>query len=373
MKRIGFTFFNGIHHIFHSIPLACELAKSGACEVTLLSCSSEHTQILQKVTQKFGNPPLEIKTLALPFRYKYFNFKGKTYPSPYNTVRNHKKLINSFDALIGTSHDLKKLCDKYNINHPKVIYISHGCGDRAYGFKNDIKGADFILLPGSYYEQRFMDNGIIKDTPYKVIGYAKFDIPHTPQKEIPLFPESRPTILYSPHWDPKLSSFKLWGKNIFKFFAERSTWNVIFAPHILIKHWKKRYSYDFETFSDSHTHIKVDWGSMASVDTSYLRAADLYLGDVSSQVTEWIALKPRPCLFLNAHGVAWRNDLNYSFWSYGPVVDKFEELDEKLSESWQFDNHYKKKQVERVKNIIYRSDEGPAKLGALAIQEFMDN
>ncbi len=54
---------------------------------------------------------------------------------------------------------------------------------------------------------------------------------------------------------------------------------------------------------------------------TYTRMADLYLGDVSSQVYEFLRT-PRPCLFLNSHGVAWREDENYSHWRFGPVLDR---------------------------------------------------
>ena len=49
------------------------------------------------------------------------------------------------------------------------------------------------------------------------------------------------------------------------------------------------------------------------------RAADVYLGDVSSQVYEFLRT-PRPCVFINAHGVDWQGDEDYRFWRYGPVV-----------------------------------------------------
>jgi CDP-glycerol glycerophosphotransferase (TagB/SpsB family) len=54
---------------------------------------------------------------------------------------------------------------------------------------------------------------------------------------------------------------------------------------------------------------------------SYTLMADLYLGDVSSQVYEFL-LRPRPCLFLNSQGVDWRNDPNYAQWQAGPVIDR---------------------------------------------------
>ena len=52
---------------------------------------------------------------------------------------------------------------------------------------------------------------------------------------------------------------------------------------------------------------------------TYMLAADIYLGDVSSQVYEFL-LEPRPCIFLNGHNVAWQNDPYYFHWKLGQVV-----------------------------------------------------
>src|SRR3546814_2965461 len=48
--------------------------------------------------------------------------------------------------------------------------------------------------------------------------------------------------------------------------------------------------------------MHIDLGSERSIDMSYTGSADLYLGDVSSQVAEYL-YRPRPCVFLNAQGV----------------------------------------------------------------------
>ena len=48
--------------------------------------------------------------------------------------------------------------------------------------------------------------------------------------------------------------------------------------------------------------------------------ADIYLGDASSQVYEFLR-RPRPCVFLNTHRLAWQNDPNFAHWRAGPVID----------------------------------------------------
>jgi len=53
---------------------------------------------------------------------------------------------------------------------------------------------------------------------------------------------------------------------------------------------------------------------------TYMLAADIYLGDVSSQVYEFL-LEPRPCIFLNGHNVTWQDNPYYYHWTLGQVVD----------------------------------------------------
>ena len=65
---------------------------------------------------------------------------------------------------------------------------------------------------------------------------------------------------------------------------------------------------------------------------SYVRAADIYLGDVSSQVYEFLK-NPRPCVFLNAHRCAWEGNPNFAHWQAGPVIETIERLDEALDQA----------------------------------------
>jgi hypothetical protein len=65
--------------------------------------------------------------------------------------------------------------------------------------------------------------------------------------------------------------------------------------------------------------MHVDLDGFAMVDGSYTAAADLYLGDTSSQVVEFL-MRPRPCVFLDPRGVTWAGDPSYDMWTAGEVV-----------------------------------------------------
>ena len=58
--------------------------------------------------------------------------------------------------------------------------------------------------------------------------------------------------------------------------------------------------------------VIVDLDSHRLNDMTYTNAADIYLGDVSSQVYEF-STQPRPCVFINAHGVAWQGMRKHTF------------------------------------------------------------
>ena len=96
-------------------------------------------------------------------------------------------------------------------------------------------------------------------------------------------------------------------------------YNLIFAPHQrLIERAPEVADLMREIGDLAHVHCDID--GFAMVDGSYTGVADVYLGDTSSQVIEFL-MRPRPCVFLNAGGVAWEGDPNYAMWACGEVVD----------------------------------------------------
>src|SRR3546814_16149048 len=65
--------------------------------------------------------------------------------------------------------------------------------------------------------------------------------------------------------------------------------------------------------------VMIDLASDRLFDMSYTSGADIYLGDVSSQVYEFLATH-RPVLFLDAHVVDWEGDPDYLFGALADVV-----------------------------------------------------
>ncbi|MEG3165810.1 hypothetical protein U1701_14530 [Sphingomonas sp. PB2P19] len=163
------------------------------------------------------------------------------------------------------------------------------------------------------------------DKPDRVVttGYVKAAFrQRTPAAQ--LFADTKSVILYTPHWQAHRSSWWRWGPQVVERVLADGRYNLIFAPH---QRLVERAS-EVRTFAAGlagRPGVHVDLDSFAMVDGSYTAAADLYLGDTSSQVVEYM-IRPRPCVFLNALGADWRGDESYAMWGAGEVVESLDAL-----------------------------------------------
>ena len=334
MKKIAFLYLYGLHHLYHTAMTAMALSSIKMdYEILCISCNNEHTKALKKIQKNYPGNYVRIIQLKQPFRYKYLNFKKKTYPSVNTMMKFAKPYLLDVDCIVTTSHGAPRMLIKNKILKPSLIYQYHGCGDRKYSFDPVLKKFNFALLPGKYYQDRLIKEKIIGIEKTAVVGSPKFDFTHQNQKSLKIFNNNNRIVLYAPHWEPKLSSYNLYAEYILQYFSEHKEMNLIFAPHVALKHWKTHLKYNINLDHYKQENIIVDFGSNFSTDGTYINKSDVYVGDVSSMVYEFIAFKARPCLFLNAHRVIWENNVNYRFWECGPVVEQKIDFERKLMES----------------------------------------
>ena len=117
-------------------------------------------------------------------------------------------------------------------------------------------------------------------------------------------------------------------------------------------------------------NILVDLGSDASVDMTYTQAADIYLGDISSQVYEFL-IHPRPCIFLNAHAANWKNNPNYLCWDCGPVLSNVYDLESHLDAATHTHTKYCPRQKALVQYTFDYSEHPAGPRGADAIAKYL--
>ncbi|MBU3077415.1 hypothetical protein [Sphingomonas quercus] len=202
------------------------------------------------------------------------------------------------------------------------IMTQHGAGPVAVRGDKRRDAAKLLIVP-SEIEKALLVQAGHDGARIHPVGYVKSGFRHgtDPRR---LFATARPTLVYAPHWQRHRSSWWNWGREVVAMLAAQDRWNVILAPHQRLAEKDPAIVALFAGLADL-PHVHADLHSFAMVDGSYMRAADLYLGDTSSQVVEFLA-SPRPCVFLNSHGVDWRAREDHHFWEYGQVIDRLDDL-----------------------------------------------
>ncbi|GHA81617.1 glycerophosphotransferase [Algimonas arctica] len=250
-----------------------------------------------------------------------------------SVLQENLETLAKFDVFVVPESTSLMMKTQFGLDHLKFILTHHGAGDRAVTEKVSIRDFDFVLVPGEKLEKRHKEHGLIRDGDYAVTGYPKFDfVAHGGEPK--LFDNDNPVVLYNPHFDPHLSSWYTMGEAVLDAFAANPDLNLIFAPHIMIYQRKIHTSVEFKRvrrrkplpkrFLDL-PNIHIDLGSPRSVDMTYTRAADIYLGDVSSQIYEFLHER-RPVIFLNSHDADWQGNPLYLNWTTGPVLTDVSDL-----------------------------------------------
>jgi CDP-Glycerol:Poly(glycerophosphate) glycerophosphotransferase len=369
MQRIAFLILDGIHHIHHVLPIALELSRDNNFECTVF-VQATALPIINKIARLYPDHHCLVRVLStsLVKRVKY-RLRHKQLQSRH-IIKHHFNMLLQFNIIMSPNFDMHPLIvESRNLaKRPLFFFTWHGGGDRFLGFSENIHFMDMILFMGEKYVQRYVSTGEAQAKKCVIIGYPKFDI--IPKNSKPrLFADNKPVVLYNPHYS-EWSSWWCWGLEILEYFYQQTQYNLIFAPHILLfnrslkpKDLPKKY---FQA-----SNMVVDLGSEKSVDMTYVQAADIYLGDISSQVYEFIRV-PRPCIFLNTEGIDWRNQQNtlYSYMAMGAVVDQLTQLWEILK-VYPIPNPYLSVQEHLFKKTFSFTDEPASVRAANAIRQFL--
>jgi len=338
-----------------------------------IACTTEaHLDYARYLASFYPEANVQFDLLRLPnFLRNRVERHGSSVLSKITSLILNKKYFSSFQAIVvpeRTSLYLRRM----GLRGPRMIWTRHGAGDRAIGFARDIKEFDFVLLSGSKVEKRLLADGSLRPGHYVTGIYAKFDMVRRMDGVQPqLFDNNRPTILYNPHFNRALSSWSRFGLDTLDFFANQNRYNVIFAPHYRLFDQNRELGRKIMRRYAKHSHMIIDPGSTRSIDMTYTRAADLYLGDVSSQIAEFL-IRPRPCLFLNGHAENWEDDPNYKFWHLGQVLNSTDRLDRALERAFIAQPNFLPRQKEYIRETFEFPDEGPtAPVGADAIVNYL--
>lgn len=320
-RRICFYFNAQRHQLLHGIATAVAMARLPGHAVFVVSPAQGHIDYARKLVGLLGGAPIRFVQPRSRLLSAGMRWRGSVVPPKRLALIVLARWLNGFDAIAVPERNSTTL-KKIGVLRPKLIHIDHGAGDGAAGFDPRIRHFDFVLMAGRKHRERLMAEGLIKPGKYAVVGYPKFEAADAIRDDgWRPFSNGLPNILYNPHFC-ELGSWEQCGEQILEDFAAQDRYNLILAPHVRLldrKEGRNRWSALLDRY-EGHPHIHIDRGSDRLIDMTYTTLADLYLGDISSQVYEFLRV-PRPCLFLNPQGVEWRANANYAHWHFGEVLD----------------------------------------------------
>lgn len=372
MTRVAFLYnHHAPHQVLHTAPVAFALSELyPGLEVEVIASCDHQLAMARRIGSGWPSHRVRFRRMVLPPRDGFLRRTlSADWPvSKRRVLHANRSLLASFDAIVVPERTSTALRAYRELDHVQLILIPHGAGDRAKGYEPRNALFDLVLVPGDKCRRRFIADVGLHPAKVQIIGYPKLDVPAC-REQWPLFPERRPTVLYNPHFDRRLSSWPRLGRQVLDWFADQRTYNLIFAPHIMLYRRRiKSLGRPLRRYRGL-SHIRIDVGSDRCVDMTYTRHADIYLGDVSSQVYEFVRT-PRPAVFLNAPPVTgWAADPNYRHWSMGTVVERLEELPDALGRP--LTAELATVQWNLVDETFWRGDLPPSSLGARAIAEHL--
>jgi hypothetical protein len=384
--RIGFLYnHEQTHQIPHSLPIALALAKLNPFADIVLAVTND--RIASEIERLLGGTlPIGITILRLSIRSATrqwaINFLSTTLPAQKLLIYgDNLDFFRSLDILVVTERTSLVLKTKYGLKRPFMVLADHGAGDRAIGFGQSTALFDHVLAAGEKTRDRLHKEAGVPLSRITVTGYVKFDMKPARAANIPLQANGRPIVLYNPHLSPHLSSWYKWGRPVLDWFSNQDRYNLIFAPHIMLFERKVVFTIDKLRFGlpgklaqhyAAQPHIHIDLGSSASTDMTYTNAADVYLGDVSSQIYEFLAT-PRPCAFLNPFGYAHEDDPNFAHWNAGPVINKVSDLSAILERAVSgHEPFYRLRQIELVKRTFALASPSASENAARVLMSFLE-
>ena len=323
---IAFLFMGGAHQVLHIAPAAAALSCDRRFNVACLVADADARATVDRVIAAWPDARATVEMLPAPWWGKWLaklQLSRETQKRP--RLLHHRGKLARYDAIV-TAERTSTILKSWNLSPACLIHIPHGAGDRAKGFEPRIRLFDYVIVSGQKDADRMIAEGLVRADSCAVSGSVKLGAIERLSCNRPrLFNNDRPVVLYNPHFSEELGSWSRWGHEIIAAFAAQDEYNLIVAPHVrLFEGASEAEKAAIEALSIPD-RILIDTGSPRSCDMSYTLAADIYVGDVSSQVYEFLS-RPRPCVFLNATGAAWTDDPNYAFWHFGEVVTQAPDL-----------------------------------------------
>ncbi|MEY8198622.1 MAG: hypothetical protein RPS47_05230 [Colwellia sp.] len=368
-KKIGFCFLAHQAHTRHQLPIAAQLSFFDDYIVELIVTTQATFSDLQNLLLQYPGHNCTIRFISgTKIKTWVGHLKGRLYPNIRNVINHNKALFLSYNILVTPHANLDAVFKLDKSRNIKYVCTFHGAGDGDIGFDIAFANYDLLLASGADVDERLRFEGVIHEKNTSVIiGYPKYDLVNTVNSR--LFNNDNAVFVYNPHYAKDLTSWSLFGQGVLDFFANNSQYNLVFAPHI--KMFDGHMPSELNKYLQ-YSNIIVDINSNKLVDATYTKGADVYIGDVSSQVYEFLYFALKPTIFLNAfHEKPWENNPSLQMWKTGTVVNEIRGFSKAIASAQKTHIDFIDVQRGLIARKFSKTDVEPGLRGAQAIVRFM--
>lgn len=349
--KIAFLYVAEPYQCYHVAAVSSALSQLPHVSVTEFVSFPETAVHLDNIRRRNGLASrIQRGVLNMPVRASLLRRLRRLDAEREVVMRANVALLEQFDAVVATEYSAG-LLREMGLSRPALILIQHGAGDREVNDEHLIRQFDLSLVSGPKIAEAFLARKLATAAQTRIIGYPKFDAvgkdriqgpDHTPAHA----GGQRPVALYNPHYKKALSSFQTCLGPLVEAVNRLDHYDLLIAPHIKIFHKDfGRRRRQFERVTGDR--VRLDAASPAMLDMTHTAQASLYIGDVSSQVYEFL-ITPRPCIFLNPHRVAWRDNPHFRHWTLGDVVERPEDIYPALAQAQSRHELYRARQEQVI-------------------------
>ena len=369
--RIAFAYIAEAYQAYHAAAVMFELARRDGVTIDVFHIDETTPDILEKLAKAHDAPKIASTRLAAGWAGSFIQ-KIKLFglAKPQVLAANEARL-RAYDAIVSTEDGIARLFAGQAIeDRPLRILITHGAGMRLVPSAESRAVMDLIIAKGAGDVEQWLARGYLREGQVVEGGYPKLaSAVRMRTGSGRLFDNDRPTVLYNAHKERKERSWDRFFPALLEGFRADRSRNLIVAPHIkMFRRRSERTRRTLRALSDET--ILVDPGSSNLLDNTYTEAADIYVGDVSSQVAEFIA-RPRPCVFLNAHKADWRGNPNYALWQLGEVVNEPGEVMAAIDRAPALHDRYREAQEIEARHRLGDTSEKSVTASADLIHDFV--
>ena len=372
--KIAFIYIAEPYQCYHTASVASALAAIPGHEVVEYYSFPETVKHLARIRRALDVPDLPLKAFPKSLKARLLKRARRLDQERLVVLRENIAELNQYDAVVATEYTGGVLREM-GLCGPKLILLMHGAAGRYVNDQHLVREFDLTLLCGPKDEAYFQSRGLLREGAGRIVGYPKFDVFEAVQREKTIsFGNGRPFALYNPHYQRKLTSASGWMMPLIRGFKAQSeigesAYNLVVAPHI--KTFHKGFGIRERQLKRQRSpEVMVDTGSSAMLDMTYTSQAALYIGDVSSQVYEFLGI-PRPCVFLNPRKLPWRDDPYFLHWTLGEVVEDLDDLMPAIARAQERHAAYRPAQENLFQETFGTPLLGGSQRAADAIAEFM--